>query len=229
MSWIPFAGLLAGFLSSSPIGPINLWLIESVLREKPARGLWTFVTGVIIADLVAAGVAGLSVPALQSSFAVGSYVLRAVGVGFLLLFAFQTIRSLSASPKGGQGDKEALDLETREDRFRRLKGSEGSFVLFSMGFTLCVSNPAFFLFWATALDWMMQLIAIPFGWWEWSVLLLFIGMGDALWFGLLIHYTQRSVHRFGDSLLRQIRMAMAMGMLIIAGYLGFSLIQEGLL
>ena len=51
-----FAGVIGGFCSSAPIGPINLWVADATLKNKDSE-LPVFLAGVIFCDMTYAGLA----------------------------------------------------------------------------------------------------------------------------------------------------------------------------
>lgn len=177
------AGL--GFVSSTPLGPINL-LVAQWMRDDRRRDAILFVAGVIVADVA---VAALALQGLLQAH-LSTEILRGIGLGggslFLLLGLWGIVR-------GSSGPLLAVAAPDRRWHF------------FS-GTLFCGLNPGFYLFWifgSTLLLSEGDVHAVTAGSYLAGVIL-----GDILWFTFFAwfvhsvgHKAREGMWRWGSNLL----------------------------
>jgi len=160
------AGLLCGFGSSAPPGPINLWVADSATRRLWAS-LLPFLCGVLAIDMTWAALAHLGAAAWLGPDRVLGRGLSLVG-GVVLLWLGSTLwreRSASAAPATPPSS-------------RRVAGV-------FQGMALCAAAPALPAFWVLAVAMMTQSFGPLGSHAALGCFLLGIAIGDLLWFSLL--------------------------------------------
>lgn len=196
-------GTICGFFSSSPPGPINLLVADSVLNERPLHRS-AFIGGVILAELALAALAFwgfrefLQGPVFDRWIPVvgGGFV---AGLGIIGFFSRAGKRDPAREQKRGAGRKRS-----------------GAFL---QGLFLCGSNPAFLLFWIyvmSAVNYMRLSEGVPF-----SNLFILVGIaiGNALWFTLFLRVLHKGAGRMGENPIPWLRKGISL-ILILLGLSG---------
>lgn len=201
-----FSGMLCGFFSSSPPGPINLLLADSLMGDRHLHRS-SFLTGVIIAELILATIAFwgfqefLQGPVFDRWVPIIGGVFVA-GLGLIGLLSKSGKRDPKREPKKGSGKKRS-----------------GAFL---QGLFLCGSNPAFLLFWIYVMSTLSYLglpEGVPFS----NVLLLIgIALGNIIWFTFFIRVLQRGIKRMGKNPIPWLRKGVS-ALLILLGLSGIYL------
>lgn len=175
LAW--FAGLVAGFVESMPIGPINL----TILNEGARRGFkWAMLIGlgaatmdVVYSSLSFAGFSALfEIPAVKTAIAGASLVL-VLYLGFKFLF----LHSIPAS-------------KTAERVEERLHPHSA----FATGFVRVLGNPGVLLLWITIMGAFTSHEWVRPAWPDRVACITGVGMGASLWF-LLLSYLVSLKHR----------------------------------
>jgi threonine/homoserine/homoserine lactone efflux protein len=188
------AGLVGGFLSSTPLGPINLIVIDLVARRLTYT-LLIFLLGVLVAD---AGIATASLWGLRSLAPEPHIALALAGVCavVLMIYAVSSWRSSAHAVERPAGPPWRMG---------------------AVGFSLCLLNPLFALFWVTYVAGYAELFARE------KVFALAFAMGivfgDVLWFGLLAKLAGRVMQGRSTVFLTRLRRATALGVFGCALYL----------
>lgn len=188
------AGLGGGFLSSMPLGPINLIVIDLVSR-RVTRALLVFLLGVIAADASVATVTWWGVQALAPEPRVALALAGACAL-VLMVYAASSWRS-SAHP------------------IERPAGPPWR--MGAVGFSLCVLNPLIAVFWVTYAASYAELFAR-----EHVLAPAFVAgivLGDVLWFGLIAWLATHMMRNRGPVFLVRLRKATALGIFGCALYL----------
>lgn len=203
-------GALCGFISSSPPGPINLIVADSVVGERKLHRT-SFLAGVIVAELILAGIAFwgfqslLQGPLFQQWAPIvgGAFV---IGLGVAGLFSYQGKK------------KEGIE---KEGHSHRQKGGD-----LLQGLFLCGSNPAFLLFWIyimSALSYSGVSEGVPL---KSLYLLLGISLGNMIWFILFITLLRKGAGWVEGKHFRLFRKGVSMALILLG--LGGILISFGL-
>ena len=95
-SFVFLAAFIGGFFSSTPLGPINLWIVDSALTPETQRTIKPFVVGVVLADACFATIAILGYHTLFKEV-LSSELLIFTGSAFL--FFFWTLFTISGLSK----------------------------------------------------------------------------------------------------------------------------------
>lgn len=181
-------GVACGFLSSSPLGTINLWIVDRTLRdstnpgEKSLRALKWFLLGVIAADLAYAAAAAWGYHTFLAETKLEKWV---AGVGGIFLIILGLI-SLSRS-----GNEKAYFSLNQNSPIRELL----------LGAFMCGSNPGFFLFWIFAIDQIENHLGLILTGTAVPCFLAGIALGDLLWFSVLA----RIVCRFRSMVSKRVK------------------------
>lgn len=191
-------GLVCGYLSSAPIGPINLWIAhKATLRHSFSELSW-FIGGVIAADLILAGAAiwgyfhFLQNPDFHKwiGFLGGPLC---ISLGGALIF-----QNFRRNEDPNDANHEPLKRFTRFDGMTKARQFLG-------GAGLCLVNPAFFAFWVVVLNAISSKINQSPDGISAFLFLLFIGIGDALWFATLIKLVKKGVNLVRPRVVKRIR------------------------
>jgi threonine/homoserine/homoserine lactone efflux protein len=199
------AGVAAGFVSSAPPGAINLWLARCTL-ERRERTLVPFVAGVVAADTVIAALAAWGYHAASEATrgALGRW-LEIGGGGVVAALGIGALRA-SRRPLPGAGAPPSSDGPTRPWRSAAL------------GAAMCLSNPAFLMFWAFALQLVASLAPAPPSLWATTAFVAGASAGDTLWFAVLVAVLRRGRDAVAPQLLGRLRVALAVAF-VLAGVL----------
>lgn len=167
------SGALFGFLSSTPIGPINLWLL-AIASKQGMRASIAFVFGVVLADLLVAATALWGTHVLvwtkvqASGFQIACAVLFII-FGLLLMFR-STAKWFEPS------------VDPTASRYDRNFGS---------GFILCALNPGFLIFWTSAIGVLQKSSNLPLTLESGVLFLSGVAIGDCVWFSVLTQIARR--------------------------------------
>jgi threonine/homoserine/homoserine lactone efflux protein len=192
------AGLICGFLSSSPLGSINLWIIARILNDgaRSARIIW-YLLGVVSADLTYAALAAWGYHALFSDTAAEAWI-AGLGGSFLILLGVLALRRHADEGPADPGAKTASPLRQ-----------------WLLGVFMCGSNPGFLLFWIYAIDQLENHFAAAFTGQALWFFLAGIAAGDLLWFGLLITGIGRFRHMVSEKINRVVNRAVGAAFIVI--------------
>jgi threonine/homoserine/homoserine lactone efflux protein len=167
-------GCLAGFLSSTPLGPINLFVTNAVASGRQRTVRW-LVAGVISADVTYAGIAFFGFSKTGYGTDPLTKVIGVAGGLFLMVLGVLGIRTLR------RGMTSQAPVVERRSAPAAL----------ALGAFLCGSNPGFLLFWLAVLRFLGG--AAPFAATVFTAACFLAGVaiGDSLWFTLMTRLVDR--------------------------------------
>ncbi len=173
-------GFLAGFIASTPLGPINMVIANKVLSDS-SWSMHKFVAGVVIVDVSFAVFALWGFYEWMDQFARNDFIVGIGGV-FIITIGIFGITNINAPKK------------------TRLPGV-GDFV---KGVLLCSLNPGFFFYWVFVADRILISQRTP------SLLFIgFFGVGVALgnmfWFYLFRYLLSKGSAQLGVNTIKLIR------------------------
>lgn len=179
-----FIGIICGFCSSAPLGPINLWLANAVLEKGRNAKFLPYLSGVILSDLIFAGLAawGFKYASKFENFSL--YIALAGGLFLIFLGTMSIFRLLK---------NDAQDIAN--GKTTTYKSAPKEFVL---GMILCISNPAFLLFWTFVMGTLNKFHLSPNTIMTLGVFLFGIAAGDYLWFRTLIELAHKGKEKLGN-------------------------------
>jgi len=198
-----FGGLVGGFCSSAPVGPINLY-VAATAGSSHHKGRFFFLCGVILADLLFAAVAFSGYGRYFSHSSLEPYFLLAGG-GLLIFLAISTLRT---SPS---------KLNDRE--FSSPVLSQGR--AFIEGLALCATNPGFLAFWIFASALLLEFSHSAFSFVTLIFFLIGVLLGDVLWFCLFIKLIRWAEGKIQTHVLEKVAPTIAV-LLAILGLVGIA-------
>jgi threonine/homoserine/homoserine lactone efflux protein len=159
------AAVLAGFVASVPIGPINLWIAHRLLQNRKAPVSY-FVLGVILIDLIYVGLGFITYFFVSSQMSIDKFWHI---LGGLLMTGIGIMSLLKNSKKIRQQSSE-----------EKISSQKIPFLL--TGIFLCASNVALSVLWffiASIFDYYQLALQSPY---QLLLILLGVGLGDIAWF-----------------------------------------------
>lgn len=198
-------GIGAGFCSSAPIGPINLWYINSLLDHKIQRS-YLFLIGVILMDFFFAMAAALGLISLK---VVEEYniLISNIGSSFLFLFGFIGLFNLAKS-KNEPLKKSKILHKTYSSKIS----------LLLQGFLFCGLNPGFLLFWIFTVAQFNKISEFTFSLAVIPVFLIGIVIGDILWFYLLYKLVFKKLLNRKYSVIKYLRYFISITLILFGTY-----------
>lgn len=187
-------GIIAGFCSSTPPGPINMWLVDQTLSSKKIKST-AFLTGVILSDILFALLASWGYVKLLEQKAVLSWV-KPISGFFLILIGFFAVLQLFYLKEVKKSQSNQLNLAS-------------SFKNFSIGLAMCGSNPAFLLFWIFIIDQSKVILGTNIEGINTMFLCCGIAVGDIIWFKSLIYLVNKGKEQLDNRIIFRIRLAIA--------------------
>ena len=200
-------GVVSGFCSSTPPGPINMWLVDQTLASRKMSAL-PFLGGVIFSDILFALLAVWGYAKILHQEAMQSWVSQIAGI-FLIIIGFYGIFQLRRHK-----DSTSPSSEPVKESVTPLKG-------FSIGMAMCGSNPAFLLFWVFVIDQCRRHLQIEFDGIYSVALCLGIIIGDTIWFKSLIYLVKQGKKKLSELIIYRVRMGIAL-VFIFSGFLAFA-------
>lgn len=192
-----FFGLLCGFCSSAPLGPINLWLIHCVFEKFPKKRIWCFLSGVILTDLSYAGVAAWGHSMVTIIKDSGHYLSMAGGF-FLLILGLVNVSALRKSTRQGRFGS---DVSTPG-----VVQKSSGFMDFISGVILCGSNPAFLMFWLLVFQQLPEFMGSEIQLGSIFIFLAGVGLGDGIWFYFMYKIAGIGKDHLGHRMIYGVRM-----------------------
>lgn len=202
-------GLIVGFLICIPVGPINVWVVNTLIR-KNFRSAYSIALGGSLMDFIYFMIilTGLSLFHFTPKTIL---TLKILGVFFLLVFG---LRELLVKKQNFKLDQNEEQKKTRASSY------------FLLGVFIYSSNP-------TLVATMSGIAAVIKSWnlflntfYNYVALSLGIGLGSALWFFILL----KIVHRYQNKIPERffINFSRACGLLIVlfSLYMAFNVYKE---
>jgi threonine/homoserine/homoserine lactone efflux protein len=183
-----FAGSLSGFLSSTPLGPINLWVADHGLSKAAPSRLWFFLGAVIVVDIIYSGAALWG----HFGFLEEATELRWVGI-FSGLFTLGLGAALFFK---AWRDAPAYSVERASSNISAA----------IQGAILTGANPAFLLFWLFIANQIIARIDRSLSTIELMTFVSGVAIGDLLWFSIFIWITGHLGKKAGKNHLKYFRM-----------------------
>ena len=190
-------GLIVGFLMCVPVGPINVWVVNTLLKHN-FRSAFTIALGGSTMDFIYFMVilTGLSFFTFSHNMSLG---FKIVGVLFLFFFGLKEILSKKKS------------LETTEDEEdKKIPRASGFFLI---GVLIYTSNPALIATMSALAAVIKSWKAFEFNFLNYFFLSLGISVGSALWFFFLLSMVQRYKKRIPQKFFS--RFSRASGVIIV--------------
>ena len=212
-------GILFGFISSTPLGPINLLVANHYLSHKKLA-IVPFIFGIILADLLLAFVAFMGFQSLLE----GSKITAWVGaIGGVLVIVFGVLGIVAAFNKKDTSKENEVTLAVSA---KKISGD------FFKWMALCGLNPGLLVYWVAIASLQQGMFEdlfeehITLGPLLVIILLIGITLGEILWFVFFIKILKYGAKKFSDKILFYLRTVIS-GILILLG--SYLMIFEGIL
>lgn len=210
-------GTLGGFVSSSPLGPINLVIVNNVV-SKPKKRLSFLIGGVIIADIAYGMMAAFGFQAIPLTPNQAEY-LQFAGACLLVVMGLSGLWSSYGEFCSAKQTTQTDELPTKgwlnklAGRFGKRSESVKDFLL---GAVLCGSNPGFLLWWVYLVQQVQRNFDVSVS--PFSAVLFGLGicLGDLIWFGFIIKISKTAKKKMGRSWTRWLRLVVG-GCFLAAG------------
>lgn len=183
-------GAISGFLSSTPLGPINLWMINASLN-KSKKQIFSFLFGVIIADLFYAGIA------FWGYFNLIQEVQKTTPIAIFGGLFLITIGILELAKIKGKSN-----LFSGSSRIVQKSKVIRSFFT---GIILCGSNPAFLFFWIAVVSMVDKEFTFSANILNSTFFLLGVFLGDFFWFGVIIPLIRKGLKKAKPAIIKSIQ------------------------
>ena len=194
------AGMIGGFASSVPIGPINLWVVDVILHGRE-RTLLGFLSGVVFCDLAYASIAAWGYYAFAQNATTARMLSLVVGSCLIGIGIVMSVRAITAHQPVPDG----------VIPFRFVQN-------FLLGFFMVGANPTFLMFWIFAVDLIGGHLGFVLhsGWL--ALFVIGIALGDGGWFLMLSRIVQAGSHPLESVVVRRIRQGLALGFVAAGVY-----------
>lgn len=205
-------GISSGFISSTPLGPINLLIADHYLA-RPRLAVIPFIVGIILADVLIAFLAFWGYHVFIQETNVGPYVAIIGGLIVVVLGVVGLVGAFRSKKN---------EAKTHE----HLPKTAGKKSLdFIKGVVLCGFNPGLLLFWvlmASALESITDnLFGKEYDFHTSYYLLVLLGIiiGEILWFILFIKLLKIGAQKFSNNILFYIRFSISALLVVLGFYL----------
>ncbi len=192
-----FAALLAGFVASVPVGPINLWIAHRMLQDKKSPVLY-FVWGVIMIDLLYVGLGFATYFFVSSQWSIGKFWHI---LGGLLMTGIGLISLLKNSQKIRQ---QHTDVPSSRQKFH----------FFLTGVFLCASNVALSVLWFFIAGMFAYHTLILENFYALIPVLLGVGLGDFAWFYVYVFAIRRGSHLLPSVSTKRLQTLIALALIV---------------
>ncbi len=205
-------GIGSGFISSTPLGPINLLIADHYLA-RPRLAVIPFIIGIILADIVIAFLAFWGYHTFVEDASVSSYV---AVIGGIIVVALGVI-GLTGALKSKQNA-----IEVHEDLPKTAGKKSFDFI---KGIILCVLNPGLWAWWFLMAGFLQSIIdkffGIDYDFHSYFYLLVLLGvlLGEILWFIFFIRLLKIGAQKFSNKILFYIRFSISVIIVLIGLYL----------
>lgn len=199
-------GFVIGFVTSIPIGPINVAVLTKGVRESFAHG-FSLAVGAAAMDFVYASAAMFGFFAIFQGPRVG-FLFELLGFILLIYFGIKSLRAKPAPVENGV----KLPLK------RELHSS------FWVGVFLYLSNPTFLGYWITVAGAIQAYKLVISQWIDNLFFAIGVGIGAATWFYVLLKFFHRRIVALKPETLRIMSRVAGTILLLFALYLGYELI-----
>lgn len=199
-------GFIIGFITSVPIGPINLAIMMKGLSNKTGQGLMIG-AGTGLMDVIYCGAAMMGISALISNpdielaFRIATFVI-------FLAFAVKT-----------------TFFKIPEAKLKRTEESEGFKRYFFLGVILYFSNPSFIAYWITVAGIVHSYHVVKPTTYDDAMFAIGTGLGTFTWFFVLLQLVERYKVRFEPGQIQNISRAFGAILLIITAVMGWNLLN----
>ncbi|MBN2000102.1 LysE family transporter [candidate division KSB1 bacterium] len=201
-------GLLIGFFSAMPLGPVNLIAISQVMKRGFLHGFLIGVTSGIM-DAIYCYAALIGIAQITSYMAPFENLIKIIAILVFILLGVRSLRSAkNYRPKPPPASF----------------GSVHKPIIAALA--LCLTNPALYAYWIGVAGYTSSQ-----GWpssrtWAPGIFAVSVFFGAVGWYTLLSRYVAKYHHHFSQRAFRIIFTVIAVTLFVFAGYTIFVLIQN---
>lgn len=204
-------GFIIGYITTIPIGPINLAVIMKALRNHTAQALMIG-AGSAVMDILYCGAAVFGVGSLVTDPTLDS-IFRIATFAIFFAYGLKTIFGKLPETHFQQNDEDVPG-------FKRY---------FLLGMAMYFSNPSFLAYWITIGGMVHGYKIIESTMVNNALFALGTGVGVTFWFFTLVELVERQKVKFEVARIRKVTRMFGVLLLIISGFLGWDLAKEFLL
>lgn len=201
-------GLIIGYLTTIPIGPINLAVMMKALRNHTLQALLIGV-GSAVMDVIYCGAAIFGIGTLISNPTVDT-VFRVST--FLIFFVYGIKTTFGKLPE--------THFQPNDDDVPGVKR------YFILGMAMYFSNPSFLAYWITIGGIVHGYRVIESTVLNNALFALGTGVGVTLWFFTLVELVERQKVKFNVDRIRNITRFFGLILLVVSSVLGWNLVKE---
>lgn len=202
------AGFIIGYVTTIPIGPINLAVVMKALRNHTAQALMigagSALMDILYCSAAVFGVGSLITnPTLDSIFRVST---------FAIFFVYGLKTTFGKLPE--------THFQPNEEDVPGFKR------YFLLGMAMYFSNPSFLAYWITIAGIVHGYKVIAPTFFDNSLFALGTGVGVTVWFFTLVELVERQKVKFEINRIRKVTRFFGLLLLIVSGFLGWDLVKE---
>ncbi len=202
-------GLLIGFLMCIPVGPINVWVINILIKHN-FRSAFSIALGGSVMDFVYFMIilTGLSMFTFSPKT---SLILKVLGVVFLFIFGLREVLT------------KASKLEVTNALEKKIPKASSFFFL---GVLIYTSNPTLIATMSGLAAVIKSWHAFDYNFLNYLLLSLGVALGSAGWFYFLIKMVERYQNKIPDKFYSQFSRASGVLIVLFSLYMAFNVYKE---
>lgn len=204
-------GFIIGYVSTIPIGPINLAVVMKALRNRTAQALMIG-TGSALMDVIYCGAAVFGVGSLVTDPTIDTIFRVAT---FAIFFVYGLKTTLGHLPE--------THFQPSDD------DAPGFKRYFILGMAMYFSNPSFFAYWITIGGIVHGYRVIESNMISNAMFALGTGAGVTTWFFTLVELVERQKVKFEVDRIRKITRFFGLLLLLVSALLGWDLVNQYIL
>ncbi len=207
-------GLLIGFLMCIPIGPINIWVINTYLHYSQRKALAIALGGSVM-DFIYFFIilSGLSFVSFSSQFVLG---FKALGIFLIIVLGIKELMAKKVSSEDMEVKPEKEDLKSRL--------MKGVFSFFILGVVLYTANPTLIVTMTGLGAFVKSLELFSFNQLNIFLVSLGLALGSYIWFVFLLFIVKKFEEVIRNKYLHKFTQICGVLMLVLGLYMGGRLI-----
>ena len=202
-----FVGLIIGFVTTIPVGPINIAVMMKALHNRTGQALMIG-TGSAFMDLVYCAAAVFGISTLITNIHL-ELVFRIATFAIFFFFGVKTTFFKIPEPH----------LQAKED------DAPGFKRYFILGMAMYFSNPSFLAYWVTIAGIVHGYHVIEPTMYDNIFFALGTGVGVSIWFFMLVELVERQKMKYEHNRIQKISRYFGIVMLIVSLVLGWNLVK----
>lgn len=200
-------GFIIGYLTTIPIGPINLAVMMKALHNRTGQAMMIG-AGSALMDFFYCAAAVFGISTLITNVHL-ELVFRIATFAIFLIYGIKTTFFHIAEPHLQEKEEDAPG-------FKRF---------FLLGMAMYFSNPSFLAYWVTVAGIVHGYDIIEPTMYDNAMFALGTGIGVSVWFVTLVELVERQKMKFDNEKIHKITRVFGILLLIISGFLGWNLFK----